>query len=278
LKQLSFCSSVDVLNFDCKLLRIASCLICSQLCHIFNLSLKSGIVPNEWKYARVTPICKGKGTLNDPVNYRPTSVLGFIAKISEKLVQCQFMCYLVNYQFVTLDQYAYRKYRSTTNCLHTTIDEWLQSIDDKLLTGVCFLDIAKCFDSINHKLLLLKLVKYGVHNVEQYWFKSYLYGRSQSVYFNNDLSKPTGIDIGVPQGSTLGPLLFMVFVNDLPMYVNKGRCTMYADDTIIHVSNENVTDVSQNLNDVLTNVSEWYIANRLALNIDKSSTMLIGHR
>jgi hypothetical protein len=96
------------------------------------------------------------------------------------------------------------------------------------------------------------------------------------VYFNNDLSKPTGIDIGVPQGSTLGPLLFMVFVNDLPMYVNKGRCTMYADDTIIHVSNENVIDVSQNLNDVLTNVSEWYIANRLALNIDKSNTMLIG--
>jgi hypothetical protein len=278
LKQLSLISSNDILDFDCKLLRIASNHIVKELTYIFNRSLQNGIVPDDWKFARVTPIYKGKGPKNDAVNYRPISVLSFVSRIVEKLVQCQFMNFLVCHQFITLDQYAYRKYHSTTNCLHTTIDEWLQNMDDKLLTGVCFLDIAKCFDTIDHDLLLQKLRKYGVHDGEQQWFQSYLNNRSQRVFFNNVMSDSVDISIGVPQGSTLGPLLFMVFVNDLPLYINKGRCTMYADDTMLYINDENIADVTLGMNDVLKGVSEWYYANRLVLNVDKSQSMLIGKK
>ena len=276
LKQLSSSSSLDVLNFDCKLLKLSCSLIAGQLTHMFNLSFKFGNVPNDWKYARITPIYKGKGCTDEPVNYRPISVLSFIAKIIEKLVQCQFMYFLVNHQFITLDQYAYRKFHSTTNCLHTTIDEWLENMNDKLLTGVCFLDIAKCFDTINHDLLLQKLSKYGVKGNEMLWFTSYLCNRSQSVYYKNKLAESVNVNIGVPQGSTLGPLLFMVFVNDLPLHVNGARCTMYADDTIIYVNDENVVGINSKMNEIMSNVSHWYTANRLVLNVSKSNAMLIG--
>jgi hypothetical protein len=276
LKQLSVKSSLDVLNFDSKLLRLSHGHISDHLTLMFNLSLRDGVVPHDWKYARITPIYKGKGNVDQPVNYRPISVLGFISKIMEKLVQCQLMYFMVNHHFITLDQYAYRKFHSTTNCLHTTIDEWLQNIDDKLLTGVCFLDIAKCFDTINHDLLLQKLAKYGINNTELHWFTSYLCNRSQSVYYKNELAPPVNVSIGVPQGSTLGPLLFMVFVNDLSLHVNDASCTMYADDTIIHVNDNDVFGVSEKLNDAMSVVSQWYSANRLVLNVDKSNAMLVG--
>jgi hypothetical protein len=92
------------------------------------------------------------------------------------------------------------------------------------------------------------------------------------------MSDSVDISIGVPQGSTLGPLLFMVFVNDLPLYINKGRCTMYADDTMLYINDENIADVTLGMNDVLKGVSEWYDANRLVLNVDKSQSMLIGKK
>jgi hypothetical protein len=153
---------------------------------------------------------------------------------------------------------------------------WLQNIDDRLYTGVCFLDISKCFDTIDHNLLLKKMKKYGVKNIELNWFASYLSDRTQSVRQNNILSEPLEVKIGVPQGSTLGPLLFMVFVNDLPIFVNNGRCSMYADDTIVYCNNADVNHLVGNMNDTLFEVNEWYKANRLVLNISKSNSMLIG--
>jgi hypothetical protein len=229
------------------------------------------------KVARVTPIYKNSGDVNVATNYRPISVIGFIAKVLEKDVQCQFMSYLIENHFITLDQSAYKKFHSTSTCLHTTIDEWLQNMDDKLFTGICYLDIAKCFDTISHDLLLQKLTKYGVHNVELQWFKSYLSDRSQFVTYNNKSSNYCNLTLGVPQGSTLGPMLFMLFVNDLPMYINNGRCAMYADDTVVYVSSDTVAGASQSLNDVLNNVHNWFTSNRLVLNVSKSNAMLIGN-
>ena len=277
LRSMSNTSSLDILDFDCKLLKTANKVLAKSLTHIVNLSLSTGVVPNDWKIGRITPVYKGCGSYDDPVNYRPISVLGHIAKIVEKEVQLQLMSFLLNFQFITLDQFAYRKFHSTTNCLHATIDDWLQSIDDKQCTGVAFLDISKCFDTINHELLLKKLNKYGITDLEWSWFNSYLSNRSQCVSYNNKLSQLTDITIGVPQGSTLGPLLFVLFVNDLPMHINNGRCTMYADDTIIHTSHENAFCVEDKLNDVLFHVCEWYKSNKLVLNVKKSNTMLIAN-
>jgi hypothetical protein len=277
LKGLSLSSSIDLLTLDCKLLRLSSHLIVKQLTYMYNLTFSHGVIPSDWKVARVTPIYKNSGDVNVATNYRPISVIGFIAKVLEKDVQCQFMSYLIENHFITLDQSAYKKFHSTSTCLHTTIDEWLQNMDDKLFTGICYLDIAKCFDTISHDLLLQKLTKYGVHNVELQWFKSYLSDRSQFVTYNNKSSNYCNLTLGVPQGSTLGPMLFMLFVNDLPMYINNGRCAMYADDTVVYVSSDTVAGASQNLNDVLNNVHNWFTSNRLVLNVSKSNAMLIGN-
>ena len=277
LKGLSLSSSLDLLSFDCKLLRLSCESIVSHVTHLFNLTFTHGLIPKDWKVARVSPVYKKSGVVNNASNYRPISVLGFLAKLIEKDVQCQLMSYLIVNDFITLDQSAYKKFHSTSSCLHTTIDEWLQNFDDKLYTGICFLDIAKCFDTINHDLLLSKLVKYGVNDVELKWFKSYLCDRQQFVCYRNSFSNYGDVTLGVPQGSTLGPLLFMLFVNDLPIHINGARCAMYADDTAVFVSSDSVEGVNQKLNSVLGNVYDWYTSNRLVLNIDKSNAMLINN-
>lgn len=269
-------SSLDILDFDSKLLRLCANNICEPLTIIFNLSITTGVVPSDWKYSRVTPVYKGKGETTDSSNFRPISVLGHIAKIIEKEIQCQLVKYLVNHDFITLDQSAYREFHSTSTCLHNTIDEWLQNMDDKLYTGICFLDISKCFDTIDHNILLMKLQKYGVRNIELKFFASYLSGRTQSVKHKNVLSDPLNVDIGVPQGSTLGPLLFTLFVNDLPMYVKNGRCSMFADDTIIYCNEKIIDNLNDSFNSTLQGVIDWYKANRLVLNVSKSCSMIIS--
>lgn len=276
LLKLSLSSSLDVLEFDYKLLRLSCDAIVPSLTYLFNMSLQTGCVPTDWKYARVTPIYKGKGEHSDTSNFRPISVLSHIAKILEKEVQCQLVSYLIEHDFITLDQSAYRKFHSTSTCLHTSIDEWLQNIEDKLYTGVCFLDISKCFDTINHLILLDKLSKYGVKSIENLWFKSYLSDRFQIVKYNNKVSQALPINIGVPQGSTLGPLLFMLFVNDLPLHVHNGRCSMFADDTIIYCNDDSIDSLTFKLNACLQHVNQWYKANKLVLNISKSNSMIIN--
>ena len=276
LRSLNSNSSLDILNIDCKLLKLAADYLVPSLTYLFNCSLSNGLVPIDWKYSRVTPIYKGAGAVSDCSNYRPISVIAHIAKLFEKEVQCQLMSYLVNHDFISLDQYAYRKYHSTSTCLHSTIDEWLQSIDESLKVGVTFLDISKCFDTINHNLLLAKLTKYGINDNELHWFKSYLSERCQSVIYNNQLSNPLDCSIGVPQGSNLGPLLFTLFVNDFSTSIRNGRISMYADDTILYCDGDNVLDIARNLNECLDDAALWYSKNCLALNVKKTIGMLIG--
>ena len=276
LSKLGTNSSIDILSFDCKLLKLASTCIVTSLTHLFNLSIQCAIVPKDWKYSRVTPIYKGSGDMKNCSNYRPISVIGHVAKLFEKEIQCQLLTYLVSHDFISLDQYAYKKFHSTSTCLHTTIDEWLQNMDDNLKTGVTFLDISKCFDTINHKLLISKLCKYGIRNDESKLFQSYLMDRCQSVYYNNELSDALNINIGVPQGSNLGPLLFILFINDLPNFIANGRVTMYADDTIIYCKGNDIDEISNNLNECLERASKWFSENCLVLNANKTVSMLIG--
>ena len=121
-------------------------------------------------------------------NYRPISVIGHIAKIVEQLIRTQLVDYLDEHSFITPDQFAYLKGHSTQTCLHRVIDDWLENVNEGQITGMCMLDIAKCFDTIDHDLLLKKLSLYGIKNVEFKWFKSYLHQRKQAVLCNGQLS------------------------------------------------------------------------------------------
>ena len=167
------------------------------------------------------------------------------------------------------------KRHSPETCLHKVICDWLENLNDDLLTAVCLLDIKKCFDIINHKILNFKLEKYGICDLERSWFSSYLDERSQVVVCNGKISKSRDMTIGIPQGSTLGPVLFLLYVNDIGQYVHKGKCNLFADDTIIYSTGKSVKEVSSALQENLDDVGDWYQRNELMINVSKSNVMLI---
>ena len=274
-KKLDNKSSTDVLSIDSKMLIIAADIIAPVLTKMFNICIMSGHVLDDWKYARVTPIYKGKGEKSDPCNYRPISVISHIAKVFEKVVQLQMMSYLIENNFISIDQSAYRKHHNTQTCLHRVVDDWLENVGDNLLTGVCLLDIKKCFDSINHELLLYKLDCYGIRENESRFFSSYLSNRKQAVKCKEIISNDKMITVGVPQGSVLGPILFMMFINDISQHIHLGTANLYADDCIIYCSGVTFDDVQSNLQKCIDDVSLWYAGNKLVLNAEKSNSMLI---
>jgi hypothetical protein len=237
-------STIDVLGFDGKLLCHASNTIAPILCKIFNISIITQTVPADWKLSRVTPVYKGKGCRDEECNYRPISVICHVAKIMEKLVQNQVMKYLVDHELITCDQSAYLKQHNTQTSLHRVLDDWSWNIDDSLITGICALDISKCFDTISHDILLKKMHLYGFDEQVIKWFKSYLCNRGHKVSCNSECSSIKYVNIGVPQGSILGPTLFLLYVNDINNYLGTASCNLYADDVLIYCSGESMHDVT----------------------------------
>ena len=275
LKKLKLKTNTDILGFDCKLLRISRELIYKELTYFINLSIMADSVPSDWKIARVTPVYKGNGNKEDPTNYRPISVVCHIAKIFEKVIAHQFISYLNTNNLITSDQSAYLYGRSTQTSLHRVIDDILQSMDDGEITAACFIDIAKCFDSIDHTFLLEKLKKHGIRkNID--WFKSYLSGRQQRVIYNGKLSEAKFVKAGVPQGSVLGPFLFILFANDISNFTGNGQINCYADDALIYVSGTNMKEVETKLQDCINKVEFWYTENKLKVNTKKTEVMIFG--
>ena len=269
---------MDVLGFDRKLLYLSRDVISPIICKFINVSINSKCVLDDWKLSRVTPVYKGKGTMDDSGNYRPISVVSHIAKVVEKEIQKQLMCYLEDHNFVTPDQSAYLKRHNTQTSLHRVIDDLLWNANDGLITGICSLDIKKCFDTINHKILLKKLEMYGFNDDVIQWFISYLANRGSIVYCRNQYSDIKHTNIGVPQGSVLGPTLFLLYVNDINNYIDNAVCNLYADDVLIYCCGKNVSDVNEKLQSSLCCIKEWYDRNLLVVNASKSSTMLVTTR
>jgi hypothetical protein len=267
--------NIDILGLDCKLLRATANIIAPSLTTIFNLSIKTGIVPQEWKLNKVTPAYKGKGDREDPGNYRPISVMSHTAKIMERIIGDQFIHYLTKHKFLTPDQSAYLAGNSTQTSLHRLVDDILEDANEGDVTAACFLDISKCFDSICHDYLLQKLENYGIRQ-NLNWFTSYLSNRMQQVYHNGTLSSPEVVLTGVPQGSVLGPFLFILFANDLGNYVQEGLVNCYSDDTVVYTTGKTADEAKSKLQRCLVGVEHWYTENKLKVNVTKSMTMLFG--
>ena len=233
-------------NFHARLLKLAAPVICHSLAYICNLSLITGTFPTEWKLAKVTPIYKD-GCKSDVGNYRPISVLNIISKIIERAVHDQLYDFLIKCNILNPAQSGFRSNHSTHSTLLDVSDYILQNMNEGRATAAIFLDLRKAFDTINHQILFSKLHDYGIKNNTLKWFVSYLSNRAQRVNVNSTLSDFKCINIGIPQGSILGPLLFIIYVNSLPNSVSC-KCVMYADDTTLLCSSSDPIVLQQELN------------------------------
>lgn len=206
--------------------------ILSPLTHLINLSFQSGIFPLSLKTAKVTPIFK-KGDSSCQNNYRPISILPTFSKIFEKLFLAQIISFLEKYSLLSTNQFGFRKGKSTTEAVVRLVDMIVENIEDRKPTQGVFLDLSKAFDCVDHTILLQKLEQHGIRGLPQLWLKSFLSNRTQTVQIENQQSNKIELRYGVPQGSILSPLLFLVYVNDISSSLLHGKLFQYADDSTL---------------------------------------------
>ena len=274
LSDLSYDSNIDVLGFDSKLLRHGASVLTTSVTELFNMSITSHHMPADWKRARVTPIYKGTGSVDEPNNYRRISIVSHIPKVLEKMVNSQLIAYFDAFSLLTCDQSAFRRGHSTATAAHKLFDDMLDNINEGLVNGICFFDLRKCFDTIDHDLLLFKLEKYGITGDALSWFSNYLSVRTQTVSINGATSQSKPMSTGVPQGSVLGPMLFLIFINDLPTSLSCTASNIYADDTAIHACGRCIDDVNTLLQHDVRNITRWFRDNKLVVNFVKTFCML----
>ena len=249
--------------------------IVQPLTHISNLSFITGIFPNRLKIAKVVPIYKK----DDPhvyENYRPISILPCISKIIERLMFNRIIAFLDKHNILFDDQYGFRPGHSTELALISAINKLYKALEQKDSAVGIFLDLSKAFDTIDHHILLYKLSFYGIRGNALDWFYSYLSNRYQYVYYNNCSSDLSRVKCGVPQGSILGPLLFILYTNDISNVSSKSSLILFADDTNIFYHGSNAYELQDIICSDLLCYHDWFCANKLSLNAAKTNYIVFG--
>ena len=246
-----------------------------SITYLINKSILDGKVPTSWKIAKVIPLHK-KGDKSNPDNYSPIFLLPCISKILEKIVLIQLLKFIQGNKMLVPEQSGFRAKHSTTTALLKVPDDWLQAMDNGHYTGAVFIDLHKAFDMVNHELLLSKLARLGIVGKSLDWFSSYLSKRKITTFLNNTFSDEYSINNGVPQGSLIGPILFVLFINDLASVFDKCAFHFYADDTVLYFSDKDPKVVETTLNSELTKASKWMNRNKLKIKCTKTVCMSFG--
>ena len=274
LSKLKSKSSVGNDNISMKLLKEIMPIIVKPIIHLFNLSLNTGYIPDNYKCAKIIPIYKA-GERDRFDNYRPISILPALSKLLEKIVAFQMIRYLEGNKMLYQHQYGFRRSRDTQQPLIHLINKVYDGLNkpQSEYSACVFLDLKKAFDTCDIPILLSKLKHYGFKGVSAKWFENYLTNRKQYVEINGVKSKEKVLTHGVPQGSVIGPILFLLYINDLPNSTTL-FCSLFADDTIFCKTSSNLETIKTSLNEELDKASVWFRANKLSLNVSKTKYMV----
>ena len=246
------------------------CDSCSvPIANIINMSLHQGIMPDAMKLARVIPIYKAKSR-DSFTNYRPISLLSNLSKVLEKVVYKRLYSFLTHNKILYDRQYGFRPARSTIDAITEFTTDVLPCLDKKEKCISVYLDLSKAFDTINHNIMLSKLEYYGIRGKALEWFKSYLANRRQYVDYRGTHSEIKQIEYGVPQGSVLGPLLFIIYSNDIPHSITYCKTILFADDTTVYLTHVDPHILYRHVNHDLQILNDWFKANQLSVNPSKT--------
>ena len=246
--------------------------IISQL---VNSSVSDGSFPKALKVARIVPIHKS-GPKSNKKNYRPISILPTLSKIFEKAIHKRITNFFVKFNLLYSDQYGFQSKKSTTDAIIKFTDQCYDIIDNKEKLLSIYLDFSKAFDTVDHKILCKKLERYGIRGHINKWFESYLEKREQYVQISDQKSSTKISTCGVPQGSVLGPLLFLIYINDMHK-CSQLKFIHFADDSTAYSSHNNLHELVPLVNIELEKIDRWICANKLSLNTDKTSFMIFSN-
>ena len=294
--------SVGLDYIDTGILKQARAELLPAITHIINLSILNSKFPTQFKKAKVVPLHKSGDYLN-PKNYRPVAILPVMSKLVERAVFIQIIDYFETNNLLHPNHHGFRANHNTTTALLQMYDNWVEAMDRGEATGVCFLDMSAAFDLVSHSVLLDKLLLYGFEDTSYTWIKSYLEDRKQTVCIDGTCSALLSLEAGVPQGSIIGPILYIIFTNDLPETIHEhlpqelpqdchlfqdspqhsfnmhcascGTMCCFADDSSYSFSSKAAEDISNKLTDKYNNISEYMTCHELKLNGDKTKLMLL---
>lgn len=252
-------------------------IIGNQLLRIVNDSLRYGVFPEAWKKTVVIPIPKiPKST--KPEDHRPINILPLYEKVLETIVKEQLMSYVECTGTLIEEQSGFRKHHSCESALNLLLLKWKQYIEQGKIILAVFVDLKRAFETIDRQKLEGVLKRYGIHGTVLKWFHSYLENRVQVTKYNGCMSPESPIDLGVPQGSVLGPLLFILYINDVKRVLRRAEVNLFADDTVLFIVANSFDEAFSEMNSELHSFSEWLKWKKLKLNVAKTKCMVVTNR
>ena len=266
----------DVDALPVKLLIDCRTHVSGKISNLINRCFSAGIFPDSLKNAHIIPILKS-GCATDLKNYRPISLLPVLGKIFEKCLYQRLYGFLMSSSIISPFQFGFMRGRSTQDAITSLTEYIYETLNNRQIAIAIFIDLTKAFDTVNHNILLKKLSLYGIRGLPLKLLDSYLQNRTQTVIINNVPSSKKIVNVGVPQGSILGPLLFLLYINNLSQISDSSRSLLFADDTTICFRGPNMVNLVSLVNSELEKLVGWANANRLTINLNKTFYMVFSN-